>query len=151
VKYRTVGFGHGSDVEGSYSKDGTWTGHLVAVTGNTVLDPTLGQLNHPKFDIDFNPPYLTFDVDEDFLNGRKPAVVFVDGKCAYYQAYPAEQTYEKSRSWSDASYREQLKQVGVAVAKALAGSSASRLATDIGRNDLCHCGSQKKYKKCHGA
>ena len=20
-----------------------------------------------------------------------------------------------------------------------------------GRNDLCHCGSNKKYKKCHGA
>jgi uncharacterized protein len=20
-----------------------------------------------------------------------------------------------------------------------------------GRNDLCHCGSGKKYKKCHGA
>ncbi len=23
------------------------------------------------------------------------------------------------------------------------------MATDIGRNDPCHCGSGKKYKKCH--
>ena len=23
------------------------------------------------------------------------------------------------------------------------------MSTDIGRNDPCHCGSKKKYKKCH--
>jgi len=26
-----------------------------------------------------------------------------------------------------------------------------RGAAKIGRNDPCHCGSGKKYKKCHGA
>ena len=24
------------------------------------------------------------------------------------------------------------------------------MATTVGRNDLCHCGSGKKFKKCHG-
>jgi preprotein translocase subunit SecA len=28
---------------------------------------------------------------------------------------------------------------------------ASRAAPKIGRNDLCPCGSNKKFKKCHGA
>jgi preprotein translocase subunit SecA len=28
---------------------------------------------------------------------------------------------------------------------------ASRAAPKIGRNDLCPCGSGKKFKKCHGA
>lgn len=26
-----------------------------------------------------------------------------------------------------------------------------RVSTEVGRNDLCYCGSGKKYKKCHGA
>ena len=28
---------------------------------------------------------------------------------------------------------------------------AARAAPKIGRNDLCPCGSGKKFKKCHGA
>jgi preprotein translocase subunit SecA len=37
------------------------------------------------------------------------------------------------------------------------GGEASKPAQPVlakkmpGRNDLCHCGSGKKYKKCHGA
>ncbi len=34
----------------------------------------------------------------------------------------------------------------VPVKESVAGSGAEK----IGRNDLCHCGSGKKYKKCHG-
>ncbi len=28
---------------------------------------------------------------------------------------------------------------------------APRVVEKVGRNDPCHCGSGKKYKKCHGA
>jgi SEC-C motif-containing protein len=28
--------------------------------------------------------------------------------------------------------------------------TAVKTGPDLGRNDLCHCGSKKKFKKCHG-
>jgi len=153
VKYRTLGFTHRTVEPGSYSPDGGWNGHLVVVAGNTMIDPTLGQLNNPKFDIDLNPPYLAFEVDDDFLNGLEPVVGSIGQHCVYYQAFPDEQTYAQSKSWSDQNFREELKQVGVSVAGTFAGKSDSTLhaTTKIGRNDPCPCGSQKKYKKCHGS
>ena len=32
-----------------------------------------------------------------------------------------------------------------------AAQPSRREAPKLGRNDPCHCGSGKKYKKCHGA
>lgn len=153
VKYRTLGFSHGAVEPGSYSADGSWTGHLVVVAENTLIDPTLGQLNHPKYDINLNPPYLAFDVDDEFLNGRETTVGSIGENCIYYKAFPDEQTYEKSRSWSDPKFRAELKQVGVTVANSFAGKSESVLHAPpkIDRNAPCPCGSKKKYKKCHGA
>jgi preprotein translocase subunit SecA len=49
------------------------------------------------------------------------------------------------------------KERDLAAARQAGGSTANgngstpRRATNIGRNDPCHCGSGKKYKKCHGA
>ena len=31
------------------------------------------------------------------------------------------------------------------------GGTTVVTAQKVGRNDPCHCGSGKKYKKCHGA
>jgi preprotein translocase subunit SecA len=31
------------------------------------------------------------------------------------------------------------------------GAAPRRAGEKVGRNDLCPCGSGKKYKKCHGA
>jgi SEC-C motif-containing protein len=35
--------------------------------------------------------------------------------------------------------------------KVMSAQPISRAGPKIGRNDPCHCGSGKKYKKCHGA
>lgn len=34
-------------------------------------------------------------------------------------------------------------------AKTAKGGKAAKVAVELGRNDLCWCGSGKKYKKCH--
>jgi len=39
-------------------------------------------------------------------------------------------------------FKEEMEKPGVTVVKT---------GPDIGRNDPCHCGSGKKFKKCHGA
>lgn len=46
--------------------------------------------------------------------------------------------------WAVYDLRELWKSIGPRV-------ETVRKATEPGRNDLCHCGSGKKYKKCHGA
>ncbi len=46
--------------------------------------------------------------------------------------------------WAVYELRELWRSVGPRVATV-------RKETSLGRNDLCHCGSGKKYKKCHGA
>jgi preprotein translocase subunit SecA len=51
---------------------------------------------------------------------------------------------------------ERKKQRELAAARQAGGSATSTATTrrtgdQPGRNDLCHCGSGKKYKKCHGA
>ncbi len=45
-----------------------------------------------------------------------------------------------------------LSAAGASTATAVAGAAApARTGPKIGRNDPCHCGSGKKFKKCHGA
>ena len=35
------------------------------------------------------------------------------------------------------------------IARTAKGGKAAKVAVELGRNDLCWCGSGKKYKKCH--
>jgi uncharacterized protein len=46
--------------------------------------------------------------------------------------------------WAVYDLREIWRTIGPRVA-------ALRKSNEPGRNDPCHCGSGKKYKKCHGA
>lgn len=178
VRFRTLGFTHGHGELGSYSASGRWSGHLVVVTNGIVLDPTIGQLNHADYGIDFDPPFEVIEADEGFLAGREPIVGESAGKWVYYRAYPDERSYEQAGSWTDASFRQQLKEVGLRVAQVfeakpdaalhevqprlaaparpapqpqVAETPSTRLPNHrVGRNDRCPCGSGRKYKKCCG-
>jgi preprotein translocase subunit SecA len=71
------------------------------------------------------------------INLEKLYYNMLDAKAEYLYTIPAWEnilTLEK---------REELK-------KALKDSKTVRNESKVGRNDLCPCGSGKKYKKCHG-
>jgi len=117
LPYRTLGFPHGSAELGSYHVDGSWNGHLVICEDNTLIDLTIGQLNDSRFGINFVPPYVTIETDEEFLSGRSPLTGIQDGMLVCYRAFPDERTYERSNSWGRSSFREQLLEVGRRVAR----------------------------------
>ena len=65
---------------------------------------------------------------------------------------------EERRTKSNAQNKNGSRQTGKSRNTANVSSNASRVQTSggavpakVGRNDLCPCGSGKKYKKCHGA
>ena len=100
---------------------GQWLGHLVVVCEKTLIDLTIGQVNSSKLSINLNPPHLTFEAKEEFLAGTALFVHSFCGSVIVYQAYPDERTYEKSGSWTDQTFRRQLRQVAESVAKAFEG------------------------------
>ncbi len=92
-----------------------------------MIDPTIGQLNDPDYQIEFDPPYEVVEADEGFLAGRNPIVGVSGGKWVYYQPYPDERTYEQSKSWTAPIFRQQLKEIGLGVAKEFEGKPDSAL------------------------
>ncbi|MFA5058960.1 MAG: hypothetical protein WC485_12665, partial [Opitutaceae bacterium] len=112
LRYRTLGFTHGEAELGSYEADGSWSGHLVVIAENALIDLTIGQLNDSRFDISFDPPHVTIEADESFLAGRSPLIGIQDGMMVCYRAYPEETTFEASKAWTDPIFREELRQVG---------------------------------------
>ncbi len=124
VPYRTIGFPHsgeqGDKTLGNF-EDGKWLGHLVVLVDNTVIDLTIGQLNHDTFAINFDPHYAMIEADENFLAGKSPLVGEQDGMLICYFAFPDEKTHENSESWNDPAFRHELKKVGNNVAKCFEG------------------------------
>ncbi len=57
---------------------------------------------------------------------------------------------EKPKQPQNLSYSAPSEQGEVEVAGATASNADDEFA-DVGRNQLCPCGSGKKYKRCHGA
>ena len=124
VPFRTLGYPHSQDAGiktlGNY-ENGRWLGHLVVVCDNTVIDLTIGQLNNPKFAIDLAPPYLTFEADEDFLNGRCAFVSIQNGCVLAYSAFPDERSHEQSGSWTNKKFGKQLNEIAQDVVRAFEG------------------------------
>jgi hypothetical protein len=126
IPYRTLGFSHteesGNKTLGSY-EGGAWLGHLVVVCENSLIDLTVGQLNDPLFSIDITPPYVTMEVDDDFLTGRRPSICVdaTNGTVAAYFAFPDERTYETSYSWTNKEFRKQLQEVAKNVTASFKG------------------------------
>lgn len=127
LRYRTLGYTHGRAKLGDYSTNGRWSGHLVVVTNGFVIDPTIGQLNDPDFLISFNPPYEVVEADEGFLAGRSTINGVSGGKWVCYSPYIEERTYQRSKSWTDPVFRQQLREVGLRVANMFKGKPDSAL------------------------
>jgi hypothetical protein len=169
LPYRTLGYTHGNGELGSYDEKGSWSGHLVAVADGAMIDLTMAQLNEPFFNIAIKPDFMVTETDEPFLEGKQPAVFIHDGMLFMYKAFPEEGTYKTSRSFSEPGFRGELKNVGLSAARALKTVPKERwkeeglelpeskdapLSSEEKRKQrgdkLCHCGSGRKYKNCHG-
>lgn len=118
IPYRTLGYSHNDSPVGTYNDDGTWNGHIVVLAENSVLDMTIGQLNDVRFHIHFDPPHVEIESDNDFLSGNQLLVGTQDGMMIAYRAFPEETTFQESRSWSDADFRNQLQDAGIRAAAA---------------------------------
>jgi len=131
LHYRTIGQPHdgapGDKTLGNYDSIGNWLGHLVVVSGDVLIDPSIGQLNDERSTISFIPPALTVSVTNDFLSGQVPVVFIIDGMLVAYFAFPDERTYETSRSWSHSEFRAQLKAIGERTAAHFVGKPETEL------------------------
>jgi hypothetical protein len=77
-----------------------WPGHLVALAcGGCVLDPTLPQASRPGKGIMLPP--LAFAVSADFIAGREPRVLEVNGCLLRYEAFPDDRSFTRSKDWQD--------------------------------------------------
>ena len=119
IPYRTLGYTHGTAPMGDYDAKGNWSGHIVAIAGNALIDMTIGQLNDSQFNIHFDPPFVMVETDSEFLAGTRPIIGEQDGMVVCYQAYPSETTFLQSRSWSDPGFRKQLREAGTKAAEYL--------------------------------
>lgn len=139
LPYKTIGLPHengtGDKTLGNYDADGKWLGHLVVIVENTLIDPTIGQLNDTRSNIDFNPPALTSPVTESFLRGDEPLKFIYDGMFVYYMAYPEERTFETSKSWTDQGFRTQLEAAGKRAAAHYEGKPESALHQEEDENE----------------
>jgi preprotein translocase subunit SecA len=63
------------------------------------------------------------------------------------QKHAAQLSAARARHGED----EEAALAGARLRQAESMAPASKAAVKIGRNDLCPCGSGKKFKKCHGA
>jgi preprotein translocase subunit SecA len=77
---------------------------------------------------------------------------------AIFHVAPAASNQQAQAAKSAASERSKLASVDTSktttvmskVSAQNAAANANRVSKKIGRNDLCYCGSGKKYKRCHG-
>jgi len=99
--------------DGSYSvglgygyTEGKWSGHLVVVSRNQMLDLTIGQASRPQHGIYVEPWVL--EVDEDFVKGQKPLLLTSEGVVVKYTAFPLDLSFEKAPDWTTFSWRERL-------------------------------------------
>ena len=111
------------------------------------------------FAVEYWPEEWTAPRDKDaakWLNGALEAIVaMTEDDSAAPEVSPLSEEGAPSTSiarinafgeaiWAVYDLRELWKTIGARV-------ETVRAAATPGRNDLCHCGSGKKYKKCHGA
>ena len=117
VPFRTLGYPHGHGELGDFHDDGTWTGHIVVCYGNTMIDSTLGQINHADFGIHIEPLGILIDTSpkRPFADGFD--AVFIGGQFVYYEAFPDELSYMASQSWGESEFRDELERISERVAE----------------------------------
>jgi hypothetical protein len=87
------------------ARPGGWPGHLVVVLADrTLLDVTLPQCNRPTKGIRL--PALLTEATPEFLAGREPLVVRVNGCVICYRSRPGDRTYTSSPDWRDRERHE---------------------------------------------
>lgn len=93
------------DEDGSYSlglgfgeNDSKWAGHLVIVSGDRMLDPTIPQANRPHWGIRVEP--LVAEAPASFLEGRQRLVLTTNGVVLKYQAWPDDESYKFYPDWT---------------------------------------------------
>ena len=114
IPYRTVGYTHGAGELGELS-DGQWSGHIVIVYNNHLIDPTIGQLNSEKFGILFNPPYILLAGGDQKIGEEHFLYTANQEHFIAYETYPDERSYLSSKSWSDTIFVDELFEVATRV------------------------------------
>ena len=90
---------------------------------------------------------LIFDINEEvtaYLS--KGTIVFADGRTL---EEAREQRTDMSKVQTNRS-EEQARAAAEGVSRRSKPQTFKRVEKKVGRNDLCPCGSGKKYKHCHG-
>jgi preprotein translocase subunit SecA len=136
--------------------DGQWKDHLLSIDH---LKEGIGLRGYGQRDPLTEYKKEAFDLFQDMVERTKAAVVERLFKVQVVRDAPME--LPVMTAWANAREgRGEMPDDGLGrsapAATATAprpGSSSSRTPTGqkIGRNDPCHCGSGKKFKKCHGA
>ena len=70
------------------------------------------------------------DTHNEFLSGKQPLVGIRDGMLFFYQAFPEEDSYKKSRAFTDPGFRGDLRRVGLETANLLKGVSKEQLDSE---------------------
>ena len=125
--------------------DNLWVDHLVAVD---YLRTGIGLRGYAQQDPLVEYKKETYRMFTELLSFIQKEVVYLIYKVSLgIQIAPSVMGSAKNISLSGASKNES----GEAqVASASPKKEVSQDGTEVGRNDVCPCGSGKKYKKCHG-
>jgi hypothetical protein len=93
-----VGVGYPSK-EGEQSPT-KWPGHLIAYSGEFLLDLSIDQASRPHKGIFLERPLLVKDKDmAEFISNKKHLPVFRNGCVIIYRAMPEDASYTNSRDW----------------------------------------------------
>lgn len=130
LPYRTIGVANpgeaGEGQFGDFDSDG-WLGHLVVIVDQTLLDPTIGQIWSDPHGIQFDVPYLSAPITDEFLRGDAWMIVEAGDTTVCYKAHPSMKAFVTSDSWTKVDFRDQLRNVGKAVAKLFKGKPKDEL------------------------
>lgn len=152
VKVETVG----TDVIRNFEKsvmlqtlDTLWKEHLAAMDH-------LRQGIHLRGYAQKNPKQEykreSYELFEELLNSLKYDVITILSKVRVQQQEEVDQMEERRRAAAEAAARQQQLSANGSLTEANRDHQPMiREERKIGRNEVCPCGSGKKYKQCHGA
>jgi preprotein translocase subunit SecA len=135
--------------------DGQWKDHLLSIDH---LKEGIGLRGYGQRDPLTEYKKEAFDLFQDMVERTKGAVVERLFKVQVVRDAPME--LPVITAWANAREgRGEMPDDGLGrsapatatAARPAASSSRTPTGQKIGRNDPCHCGSGKKFKKCHGA
>lgn len=93
--------GIGMEADYAAHSPGGWPGHLVAVSGMTLIDASLGQANRPQRGL-YVPPALVMAVTRDFmLSGKWASWWLEDGSVVMYRRHSSDRLLARAMAAPD--------------------------------------------------